>query len=43
VPARLKRVDDPLLVRGGDAGEQRRALGRLGELLVGHLLDPRTQ
>jgi hypothetical protein len=43
VPARLKRVDDSLFVRRGDAGEQRRVLGRIGELLVGHLFDLRTQ
>src|SRR4029450_1877006 len=29
VLAQLKRVDDPLLVRGGDASEQRYALSRL--------------
>src|SRR3989442_13090695 len=34
VPARLKRVADPLLVRGTDAGEQRRARGRLVDLLL---------
>jgi len=36
--AGLQRLDNPLLVRGRDAGEERGLFGSVGKLLVSHLL-----
>ena len=43
VPLAPQDADDPLLVRGREAGEQRRLLRRLGQFGVGHLLHVAAQ